>query len=150
MYQHSFLAASDISCFNCQLVLLSWVHLFYSQGVLEWNKTLVMMVRLVLGCSRYQLFKLPVIFTLMRSFSTTELFQIGLQVLVVSWMCPFTAKVFWGGYHSFLSVIGSLGNNKLVKTEKGNKNQNAHYIGESDMHLLITVILLDIKRHTYY
>ena len=37
-------------------------------------KTLVIIVRLVIGRSRYQLFKVPIIFTFMRSFSTTELF----------------------------------------------------------------------------
>ena len=54
-----------------------------------------------LGLSRYQLFKLPVIFTFMGSFSTTE--------LILHWVtgaCNFldvpflyAAKMFWGGIY---------------------------------------------------
>ena len=66
VYEHSFLAASDISCSNCQLVLLPcillYMHLLYSQGVVAWIKTLVIVGSCILGRSRYQLFKLPVIF----------------------------------------------------------------------------------------
>ena len=50
---------------------------------------------MILGCSRYQLFQLPVNF--MESFlSTVELFYMGLQILVVSWMHLFYSKVFLG------------------------------------------------------
>ena len=38
-----------------------------------WIKTLLVVLRLIHGCSRYQLFKLPISFTFMRHFSTIEL-----------------------------------------------------------------------------
>ena len=75
------------------------------QGVLAWIKKLVVGLRLILGRSRYQLFKLPVIFTFMKFFPTTELLITlhGLQILVVSWMRLFlTAKVFLGVDYSIL------------------------------------------------
>ena len=99
---YSLLLHPKLISFNSNWLVIwppfSWVHLFYSQGVLTWNETLVMIVRLVLGSFRYQVYKLPAIFTFMKSSSTTELFYIGLQVLVVSWTYLFLQqRCFWGG-----------------------------------------------------
>ena len=44
----------------------------------------IVVTLLILGCSRYQLFQLPI--TFMECFSTAYLFYMGLQILVVSWM----------------------------------------------------------------
>ena len=62
VYEHSFLATSDISCFSCQLLLLQCIIVHVSAlqpGVVAWIKTLVIVVSCILGRSRYQLFKLP-------------------------------------------------------------------------------------------
>ena len=65
-----------------------------------WSSQIVV-VTLILGRSRYQLFQLPV--TFIKSFSTAEQgysidnIYLWLQVLVVSWTgLFFTAKMFWG------------------------------------------------------
>ena len=65
VYKHSFLAASDISCFSCQLLLLSCIIVHASAlqpGVVAWIKTLVIVISCILGRSRYQIFNLPVTF----------------------------------------------------------------------------------------
>ena len=90
------------------------------QGVLAWIKKLVVGLRLILGHSRYQLFKLPVIFTFMKSFPTTELLITlhGLQILVVSWTrLFFTAKAFLGVDITHFCYSDSLtgGTTKLFK-----------------------------------
>ena len=65
VYEHSFLATSDISCFSCQILLLSCIIVHASAlqpGVVAWIKTLVIVISCILDRSRYQLFKLPVTF----------------------------------------------------------------------------------------
>ena len=47
VYEHSFLATSDISCFSCQLLLLQCIIVHVSAlqpGVVAWIKTLVIVV----------------------------------------------------------------------------------------------------------
>ena len=103
VYEHSFLATSDISCFSCQLLLLQCIIVHVSAlqpGVVAWVKTLVIVVSCILGRSRYQLFKL------LGTFLSCFLHKIPGTGSFLD--APFfIAKVFWDGYHSFLSVIYS-------------------------------------------
>ena len=80
------------------------------------DQTLVTTVRLILGHSRYQLFKLPVIFTFMRSFSTTELFLHWVTGTCSFLDVPFYSEdVFWVDITHFVSdmLTGELAENSL-------------------------------------
>ena len=87
---------------SCQLNFYSWplqisavlVSSYFYLPVLQPRYSLVIIVSvvtlLILGRSRYQLFQLPINF--IECFSTAYLFYMGLQILVVSWMCLFLQR----------------------------------------------------------
>ena len=87
------------------------MHLFYSQGVLACLPDGLVIgivgLRLILGHSRYQLFKLATSYFYFHEvfpYNCMSCFYIGLQVATCSFLdAPFfTAKVFWGGSYKLV------------------------------------------------